>query len=140
LSIEEQEKLLKSLLSKVPQSSYKEISINKFFKKILNQIAPIVTNPKLWRILSELEKPIKPQLSDWNNIRSTNIPKRSNEKAKLPIKNDFETRVKQQQMLNDRDFKILQVQDRITRDQNRFNRLLIFLNRRPRNFERVSIL
>ena len=34
---------------------------------------PVISNQKLWRILSELEKPLKPQLSDGNPTSSTDI-------------------------------------------------------------------
>ena len=65
---EEQERLVKSILAKSPESNYTEISINKFLKKILKLIDQVISNQKLWRILSELEKPLKPQLSDGNSI------------------------------------------------------------------------
>ena len=73
LTNEEQERLVKSILAKAPESNYTEISINKFLKKILKLIDPVISNEKLWRILRELEKPLKPQLSDGNPISSTDI-------------------------------------------------------------------
>ena len=59
LNIEEQKKLIKSVLSKVSLTSSQEISINKFLIKIADRIEPIVTNQKLWQILHEFEKPMK---------------------------------------------------------------------------------
>jgi len=73
LTNEEQERLVKSILSKAPESNYTEISINKLLKKFLKLIDPVISNEKLWRILSELEKPLKSQLSDGNPISSTDI-------------------------------------------------------------------
>nr|YP_010448043.1 hypothetical protein NRL27_pgp008 [Nitzschia dubiiformis]UTQ75524.1 hypothetical protein [Nitzschia dubiiformis] len=73
LTNEEQERLVKSILDKAPESDYSEISINKFLKKILKLIDPVISNEKLWRIFSELEKPLKPQLSDGNPISSIDI-------------------------------------------------------------------
>nr|UVG41922.1 hypothetical protein [Navicula tsukamotoi] len=73
LSNNQQEKLVKSILAKAQESDYKEISINKFLKKILKLIDPVISNQKLWRILRELEKPLKPQLYDENPISSTDI-------------------------------------------------------------------
>lgn len=59
LTNEEQEKLAKSILAKAPQSDYLEISINKFLKKILKLIDPVISDQRLWKILSEFGKPIK---------------------------------------------------------------------------------
>ena len=73
LTNEEQERLVKSILAKAPESNFIEISINKFLKKILKLIDPVISNEKLWRILNELEKPLKPQLSNGNPISSTDI-------------------------------------------------------------------
>jgi hypothetical protein len=73
LTHEEQERLVKSILAKAPESNYTEISINKFLKKILKLSDPVISNEKLCRILSELEKPLKPQFSDGNPISSTDI-------------------------------------------------------------------
>ena len=73
LTNEEQERLVKSILAKAPESNFIEISINKFLKKSLKLIDPVISNEKLWRILNELEKPLKPQLSNGNPISSTDI-------------------------------------------------------------------
>jgi len=42
-------------------------------QRLLEIIDPVISNQKLWRILSESEKPLKPQLSDGNPISSTDI-------------------------------------------------------------------
>lgn len=73
LTDEEQEKLINSLLAKVPQSSYQETSINKLFKRVLKIIEPVISDQRFWRILSESEKPIKSQLPDPSGVRSTDI-------------------------------------------------------------------
>jgi len=65
---EEQEKLVKSILAKTSESDIDNISINKFFQRLLEIIDPVISNQKLWRILSELKKPLKPQLSNGNSI------------------------------------------------------------------------
>lgn len=54
---EETDRLVKSILSKSKNSSVEEISFNKFSKKILNGLEPVLTNKHLWRILVGLEKP-----------------------------------------------------------------------------------
>ena len=71
LTREEQERLVKSILSKAPESSYSEISINKFLKKILKLIDPVISDQRLWRILGEFGKPIKSELPGPSEVRST---------------------------------------------------------------------
>ena len=73
LNVEEQERLVKSILAKDPQSSEKEISINKFIKKILKLIDPIISDQRFWRLISESQKPIKSELSVASEVRSTDI-------------------------------------------------------------------
>ena len=73
LSIEEQEKLLNSILAKTPKSDIDEMSINKLLQRLGEIIYPVISNQKLWPILSESQKPLKPQLSDWSPISSINI-------------------------------------------------------------------
>ena len=46
LNIEEQERLVKSILSKAPESSSQEISINKFLKKILKLIDRVISDQR----------------------------------------------------------------------------------------------
>ena len=73
LNEKEMEKLVKSIVAKVDQSSEKQISINKFLKKILKLIDPLISDQRLWRILSESQKPIKSELSVSSEVRSTDI-------------------------------------------------------------------
>jgi len=69
----EQERLIKSVLSKAPESQYSEISINKLLQKIIDLVEPIVLDHRLWRIFSEFEKPIKSILPVSSGVRSTEI-------------------------------------------------------------------
>ena len=73
LTSEEQERLVKSILAKAPESDYSEISINKFLKKILKLIDPVISDQRLWRILSEFGKPIKSSLPGPSEVQSTDI-------------------------------------------------------------------
>lgn len=73
LNVEEQERLVKSIVAKTPQSSDKEISINKFLEKILKLIDPVISDPRFWRLISESQKPIKSELSVSSEVRSTDI-------------------------------------------------------------------
>jgi hypothetical protein len=73
LTNEEQERLVKSILAKAPQSDYSEISINKFLKKILKLIDPVISDQRFWRILSEFGKLIKSELPGPSEVGSTDI-------------------------------------------------------------------
>jgi hypothetical protein len=73
LTSEEQEKLVKSIMAKIPESGYREISINKFFKKILKLVDPVISDQRFWTTFSALEKP-----HNFNIIQTTNQLKRSN--------------------------------------------------------------
>ena len=59
LTNEEQERLVKSILAKVSESNYQETSPNKFLKRVLELMDPVISNQRFWRVLSELEKPHK---------------------------------------------------------------------------------
>jgi hypothetical protein len=85
LTNEEQERLVKSILAKAPQSDYSEISINKFLKKILNLIDPVISDQRFWRILSEFGKPIKSELPGPSEVGSTDIlgPYEPDKQAKI---------------------------------------------------------
>lgn len=50
-SIPSDDKLIKSILSKIPDSNHSIISINKILKKIVKVIDPVVTNLRLWQVL-----------------------------------------------------------------------------------------
>jgi hypothetical protein len=73
LNGKEMEKLVKSVVAKTDQSLDKEISINKFLEKILKLIDPVIPDQRFWRLISELEKPIKSELSGPSDVRSTDI-------------------------------------------------------------------
>jgi hypothetical protein len=70
---EQQEKLAKSILARTPESDIDDININKLLQRLLEIIDPVISDKRLWKILSELEKPLKPRLSDGNPISSTEI-------------------------------------------------------------------
>jgi hypothetical protein len=126
-TIEEQEKLVKSILAKAPQSSYQEISINKFLEKILKLIDPVISNQRFWRVLSELEKPHK-----FNMIQPTNQSTSSNRpKGFEKVTDDFESRLTKQKVLNEHDSKLSGLHAEHRKRVNRFNRMLQFLNPRP---------
>ena len=84
LSNEEQEKLVKSILAKAPETGYSEISVNKFLKNILKLIDPVISDQGFWRILSEYGKPIKSELPGPSEVRSIDIlgPYESGKQAK----------------------------------------------------------
>jgi hypothetical protein len=65
LTDEKQEKLINSLLAKVPQNFYQETSINKLFKRVLKIFELVISDQKFWRILSESKK------LDPSGVRST---------------------------------------------------------------------
>ncbi len=77
LTNEEEEKLVKSILAKVSESNYQETSPNKFLKRVLELMDPIISNQRFWRVLSELKKPWKPELSDGNHFSSTDTCSRT---------------------------------------------------------------
>lgn len=47
LTNEEQERLVKSILAKVSESNYQETSPNKFLKRVLDLMDPVISNQKL---------------------------------------------------------------------------------------------
>jgi len=73
LNVEEQEKLVKSIVSKTDQSSDEEISINKFLEKLLKLMDPVISDQRFWRLISESQKPIESELSVSSEVRSTDI-------------------------------------------------------------------
>ena len=73
LTDEEQERLVKSILAKAPESDSSEISINKSLKKILKLIDSVISDQRFWRTLSEFGKPIKSELPGPSQFRSTDI-------------------------------------------------------------------
>jgi hypothetical protein len=91
LTNEEQERLVKSILAKATESDYSEISINKFLKKILKLIDPVISDQRFWRILSEFGKPIKSELPGPCEVRSTDIlgPYAPDKQAKTRSRGSF---------------------------------------------------
>ena len=126
---DEQKKLIKSLLSKVPNSAYQDISINKLLRKILDVVNPVISNQRIWRILAEFEKPNKfTMIQITNELPSSNRPKNFEN-----VRDDFSSRVEKQKVLNKDEAKVSRVQGQHKRRVNRFNKMLNFLvrNRRP---------
>ncbi len=123
---EEQERLLKSILAKIPESDYREISINKFFKKILKLVDPVISDQRFWRILAELEKP-----NNFNMIQTKNQLTRP--KGFEKVTDDFESRLTKQKVLNQQESKLSRLNAEHRIRVNRFNKMLHFLNphRRP---------
>ena len=92
LTSEEQEKLVKSVLAKAPESDYSETSINKILKKVVNLIDPVISDQRFWRILAELEKPSNLtiiEIRQPNTIETKNL---SRPKGFENVKDDFENR------------------------------------------------
>ena len=93
---EEQKRLLKSILVKTSESDSREISINKFFLKILKLVDPVISDQRSWRILAELEKP-----HNFNMIQTTNQLTSSNRpKGFEKVTDDFESQLTKQKVLN----------------------------------------
>ena len=67
LNNEQQERLVKSILARTPESDLNEISINKLLKKLLEIIDPVISDQRFWKILTELERP-----DNFNMIQTTN--------------------------------------------------------------------
>ena len=68
---------MNSILAKVPQSSYRETSINKWFKRVFKYfnkyfkyIEPVISDQRFWRILRESTKP---ELFISSQVRSPDI-------------------------------------------------------------------
>ena len=127
LTNEEQERLVKSILAKVSESNYQETSPNKFLKRVLELMDPVISNQRFWRVLSELEKPHK-----FNMIQPTNQSTSSNRpKGFEKVTDDFESRLTKQKVLNEHDSKLSRLHAEHRKRVNRFNRMLQFLNPRP---------
>jgi hypothetical protein len=61
----EQQKLIKSILSKVSDKKYSRISVNKFLKIIVKIVDPILSDQRLWRILAEFDKTMVPKVTSY---------------------------------------------------------------------------
>jgi hypothetical protein len=53
LTDEEQEKLLQSILARTPESDIDEMNINKLLQRLKEIIYPVISDQRLWRIISE---------------------------------------------------------------------------------------
>ena len=135
LTDEEQERLVKSILAKVPESDSREISINKFFKKILKVVDPVISDQRFWRILAELEKP-----HNFNIIQTTNELTSSNRpKGFEKVTDDFESRLTKQKVLNQHESELSRLHVEHRRRVNRFNKMLHFLNPHRRQNRDVNL-
>ena len=123
LTSEEQGRLVKSILSKVPKSDYSEISINKSLKGIWELVDQIISDPRFWRILAELEKPLELHKLPMIQPTSSNRPKDFGK-----VTDDFESRLTKQKVLNQHESKLLRLHAEHKRRVNRFNKMLQFLN------------
>ncbi len=63
------EKLIKSVLSKSPESSYQQTSLNKLLKLLLKGVEKVITNPKFWQFMKAMSDPL-PFASIGDNIGS----------------------------------------------------------------------
>lgn len=130
---EEQERLIKSILAKASESNYQETSPNKFIKRVLELMDPVISNQGFWRVLSELEKPHKfNMIQPRNQLISSNRPKGFEK-----VTDDFESRLTKQKVLNEHDSKLSRLHAERRRRVNRFNRMLQFLN--PRSSRDVNL-
>lgn len=138
LSSKEQERLVKSILARLPESDYREISINKFFKKILKSVDLEISDQRFWRVLAELEKPDNSiMIQTTNQLTSSNHPKGFEK-----VTDDFESRLTKQKILNQHDSKLSLLHAKHIRRVKRFNKMLQFLNyyRRPSRHVNLSKL
>ena len=101
-----QEKLIESVIAKSPESSTSQISINKFLEKIWYLVKPVATDSKVWRVLSEFEKPYEfTMIQPTNQLTSSNRPNDFEN-----VIDDFESRLTKQKVLNQHESKLQNVQ------------------------------
>ena len=132
---DEQKKLAKSIVSKLPGNSHSEISINKLFGKILRAVDPLISNQKFWKVLAELEKPY-----NFNVIETTNKLTTANRpKGFEKITDDFDSRLTNQKVLNQRELKLFQLHNEHKRRVNRFSKMLHFLNHHRRENNDINL-
>lgn len=139
MTSEEQEKLVKSVLAKAPESDYSEISINKILKKVVNLIDPVISDQRFWRILAELEKPSNLtiiEIRQPNTIETKNL---SRPKGFENVKDDFENRLTKQKLLNDQESKLSRLHADHVKRVNRFNIMMSFLKPRWRLDHTVNL-
>ena len=120
ISVEERERLIKSLLAKAKVRGYKEISPNKILKAVLQKIDPIISDQRFWRIIAELTKP-----NNFHVIQATSPSTSLNRpKGFENVKDDFESRSAKQEALELRQKKALKRYQSNTRLFSRLNFLL----------------
>jgi len=61
--VEKTDKLIKSIVSKSPQSSSSEISINKVLKRMVKFVDPLISNSEFWKIVKVASEPLEPEFS-----------------------------------------------------------------------------
>lgn len=128
LTSEEQERLVKSILAKVPESGSRRISINKFFIKLVD---PVISDQRFWRVLAVLEKP-----HNFDMIQTTNL---NRPKGFKKVTDDFESRLTKQKVLNQHESKLSRLHTEHRRRLNRFNKMLYFLNPHGRPSRNVNL-
>jgi hypothetical protein len=125
LTEEPQDELVKSVLAKTPQSPYTEISINKFLKKGLELGLTIISDPVVLKILAELEKP--PRFLMIQPTSSNRL------KGFEKITDDFKSRLKKQEILNEYDRNASQANADYRKMKNRLKSMLMFTSFRTKS-------
>lgn len=72
LNNNEEALLVESVLAKTEQTEIREISLNKFLKKIAKWIESIISNQKFWTIVKQSQTPVEPKV-DNSLVPSTEI-------------------------------------------------------------------
>ena len=118
----EQDKLIKSILAKTPESDLKDVSINKRALRLLEIVDSVISDQGFWRIAAELQKPYNfHKIQTPNQVRSVNRPSRPRGFEK--VKDDFESRLAQQKVLNQHESKLLRLDAEHRRSVNRCNKM-----------------
>jgi len=77
-SEEQKLKLIKSILAKAPDTSYQQISINKFLTKVYNLLEPLIFNWDFWKVIHEFQKGVDPKTlpmvkTNTFNVKSSDV-------------------------------------------------------------------
>lgn len=123
LTNKETERLVTSILAKAPQSDYSEISINKFLKKILKLIDPLISNKHFWKILSEFGKPIKSELLGPSKVGERDIlgTYAPNKQAKISCRGSSSIFADALSILNTKKLSSMQNRVQLKMDKNNFS-------------------
>jgi hypothetical protein len=73
LTDEQKDNLKNSILAKTPESDLDHISMNKLLLRLGEIIEPVISDQRFWKILSQLEKPVKSDLPSPSEVRSIDI-------------------------------------------------------------------